>query len=56
MNIGRLKLRRQRNPIGDDTRRALRDAPDYWITWYTVKSLALVGMAAWVGYLYGRRR
>ena len=49
-------MRYRMNPINDDTRRALRDAPDYWLGWYTIKSVAVVGLAAWIGYLYGRRR
>jgi hypothetical protein len=42
--------------ISNSTRRALAAAPEYWLHWYTIKSLALVGAAAWIGYLYGSRK
>jgi hypothetical protein len=38
-----------------DTRRAMREHPDYWIGWYTFKSLALVGAVAYAAYLAGCR-
>lgn len=40
--------------LSDDTRRALLDHPDYWLSWYTFKSLALVGAVGVVGYLLGK--
>jgi hypothetical protein len=41
--------------LGDAaTRRAMRDNPDYWLGWYTFKSLALVGAVGVIGYLIGK--
>jgi len=40
----------------DDTRRAMSEHPDYWLSWYTFKSLALVAAIGTVGYLVGDRK
>lgn len=40
----------------DDARTAIQANPDYFVWWYTAKSMALVGALAWVAYLYGTRR
>lgn len=38
----------------DDTRRAMQSNPDYWIAWYTFKSLALVAVIGALGYQLGK--
>jgi hypothetical protein len=38
----------------DDTRQALLANPEYWLKWYTFKSLALVAAVAGVAYLLGK--
>jgi hypothetical protein len=40
----------------DDTKRAMRENPDYWLSWYTFKSLALVAAIGTIGYMAGDRR
>jgi hypothetical protein len=42
--------------VDSDTRQAIQMHPDYWIQWYTAKSLALVVAVGAVGYLLGRRQ
>ncbi len=37
-----------------DTRRAMRQAPDYWLKWYTAKSVGLGVAVGIIGYLIGR--
>ena len=38
------------------TLRAMRSAPNYWLAWYTAKSLAAAGFAALAAYLVGKER
>lgn len=38
----------------DATRQAMAQNPDYWIKWYTFKSLALVAAVATAAYFIGR--
>ena len=40
----------------DDARAAMEASPDYFMWWYTVKSLGLVAALAGVAYLWGTRR
>jgi hypothetical protein len=40
--------------IKEDTKRAIQENPEYWIRWYTFKSLALVGAIGFIGFLVGR--
>ena len=37
-----------------ETRRAMRVAPDYWLKWYTAKSLGLGVAVGIIGYLLGK--
>lgn len=37
----------------EDGAKALEASPDYFLTWYTLKSVALVGAIAWGAYLLG---
>lgn len=44
-------------PLGswsDDAKKAMRDNPDYFIWWYTVKSLGLAAALAALAYYVGR--
>lgn len=34
---------------------AIRENPEYFVWWYTAKSLALVGACAWAAYLLGKQ-
>ncbi len=45
---------RRLGQASDDTLYAMASAPDYWLAWYTAKSLALVGAVGVIGYLLGR--
>ncbi len=38
----------------NQTIRAMQEAPNYWLAWYSFKSIALVGAVAWVAYLIGK--
>ena len=38
------------------TLRAMRAAPNYWLAWYTTKSLAAAGFAALAASLVGKER
>lgn len=38
----------------EETRQAMLAAPDYWIRWYTFKSLALVAVVAAFSYTLGK--
>ena len=38
----------------DATREAMMKDPDYWLRWYTFKSLALVAAVAGLAYMIGR--
>lgn len=40
----------------EDTRRAMQENPDYWIAWYTFKSLALVAVIGVLGYTLGKNK
>jgi hypothetical protein len=40
----------------DNAREAMQRAPDYFVWWYTVKSIGLGLAAGLVGYLIGRSR
>ena len=39
---------------GDDARKAMQDNPDYFVWWYTAKSLGLVAVAVVAAYCAGR--
>ena len=44
-------------PMGgfsDDAKKAITDNPDYFVWWYTVKSIGLGVVAAYAAYLLGR--
>ncbi|MBP6479900.1 MAG: hypothetical protein KA310_03540 [Pseudomonadales bacterium] len=41
---------------GDDARKAIVENPDYFVWWYTVKSLALVGVSCALVYTLAQRR
>jgi hypothetical protein len=41
-------------PIDAQTRLAMAIAPDYWLRWYSLKSLLLVGAVALLAYQLGR--
>lgn len=52
-----MRYRRCRSrDLGDsiDTRRAMRVAPDYWLKWYTAKSIGLGIAVGIIGYLLGK--
>lgn len=38
----------------EDNRQAMQANPDYWLKWYTFKSLALVAAVAGCAYLLGK--
>lgn len=38
-----------------DAKTAMQTNPDYFVWWYTAKSLALVAAAVYAAYLYGRQ-
>lgn len=38
----------------EDAQKAMAVAPKYWLAWYTIKSLALVGVAAAFAYRLGK--
>lgn len=38
----------------EDTQRAMQTAPNYWILWYSAKSILLVGVAATLAYVIGK--
>jgi hypothetical protein len=38
----------------EDAKAAITANPDYFVWWYTAKSLALVGALGWVAYLIGK--
>lgn len=38
----------------EETRQAMQLNPDYWLAWYTFKSLALVAAVSCVAYLMGK--
>ncbi len=44
---------------GDDARQAITDNPDYFVWWYTVKSVGLgvvaAGLAYWIGKSVGAK-
>lgn len=40
----------------DDARKAMQASPDYFVWWYTVKSVGLGVVAAWAAYLYGKSK
>lgn len=39
----------------DDAKKAITENPEYFVWWYSAKSMALVGALAWVAYLLGKR-
>lgn len=40
--------------FSDDARKAITENPDYFVWWYTVKSVGLGVVAAYAAYLLGR--
>lgn len=38
----------------EDTKLAMATAPDYWLAWYSFKSIALVGVACALAYYVGK--
>lgn len=40
--------------FSDDARKAITENPDYFVWWYTVKSVGLGLVAAYAAYLLGR--
>ena len=40
--------------FSSNARMAITANPDYFVWWYTAKSLALVGALGWVAYLLGK--
>lgn len=38
----------------EETKQAIQQNPDYWLKWYTFKSLALVAAVAGCAYLLGK--
>ena len=40
----------------EDARTAMTANPDYFVWWYSAKSIALVAAVAWGAYLLGRSR
>ncbi len=40
--------------LTDDTQAAMQAAPGYWLAWYSIKSIALVGVVAWFAYYAGK--
>lgn len=40
--------------FSDDAKAALQASPDYFLTWYTVKSVGLVIFACGLAYLLGK--
>ena len=40
--------------LQDETRLAMQTAPGYWLAWYSMKSMLLVGVAAGLAYYVGR--
>ena len=40
--------------FSDDAKKAITDNPDYFVWWYTVKSVGLGIVAAYAAYLLGR--
>lgn len=39
-----------------NTEKAMASAPNYWLAWYTAKSLALVVAVAGLAYMVGKAR
>jgi hypothetical protein len=40
--------------FGDDARRAMEASPDYFVWWYTIKSVGLGAVAAGLAFMIGR--
>ena len=47
-------VRRQVSGFSDDAKKAITENPDYFVWWYTVKSVGLGIVAAYATYLLGR--
>jgi len=39
-----------------DAKKAITENPDYFVWWYTVKSVGLCGVAMYAAYLYGKQK
>lgn len=55
----RMPSRARGSPLGgwtDDAKKAIADNPDYFVWWYTVKSVGLGVVAAYAAYLIGKER
>jgi hypothetical protein len=44
------------NGFTDDAVKAMQASPDYFVHWYTAKSILLVGAIAWIAYTAGAIR
>lgn len=42
--------------FSDDAKKAITENPDYFVWWYTTKSIGLCVAVAYVAYLLGQRR
>jgi hypothetical protein len=47
-------IRPQLTGFSDDARTAITVAPDYFVKWYTIKSVGLVAAVAALAFLLGR--
>lgn len=43
-------------PWSETAMKAIVENPEYFVWWYTVKSVALCGVAAYAAYLYGKSK
>ena len=50
------KAHRPFGDFADDARKAISENPDYFVWWYTVKSVGLCAVATWLAYELGRKK